>query len=101
MRIRDPVRRISSAIPSPLRAGLTGAAIPAACAARVAAKSWEVLGPQSVTASGRRTPRLARPLAIRVTVPARAVYVQVRESVEAAGSGIHWVAMPSGQVRAA
>ena len=73
MRIRDPVRRISSAIRSSLRAGLTGAAIPAVCAARVAAKSWEVLGPQSVTASGRRTPRLARPLAIRVTVPASSV----------------------------
>ncbi len=61
---------MSSAIRSPLSAGLTGAAIPAACAARVAAYSIEVLTPLSVTASGRRTPSAASALAMRVTVPA-------------------------------
>ncbi len=47
---------------------LTGAAIPAACAARVAAYSMEVLTLLSVTASARRTPRAVRALAVRVTV---------------------------------
>ena len=71
IRTRDPVRRISSAIRSPLTApGLTGAAIPTACAARVAAYSMEVLTLLSVTASARRTPRAVSALAIRVTVPA-------------------------------
>ena len=69
-RTRDPVRRISSAIRSPDSAGLTGAAIPAACAASVAAYSMEVLTLASVTASPRRTPRAVSALAIRVTVPA-------------------------------
>ena len=69
-RTRDPVRRISSAIRSALRAGLTGAAIPTACAARVAAYSIEVLTLASVTASSRRTPRAVSALAIRVAMPA-------------------------------
>ena len=69
-RTRDPVRRISSAIRSPLRLGLTGAAMPTACAARVAAYSMEVLTLLSVTASPRRTPSAVSALAIRVTVPA-------------------------------
>ena len=69
-RTRDPVRRISSAIRSPDSAGLTGAAIPTACAARVAAYSIEVLTLLSVTASWRRTPRAVSALAIRVAVPA-------------------------------
>ena len=69
-RTRDPVRRISSAIRSPDSAGLTGAAIPTACAASVAAYSIEVLAPASVTASPRRTPRAVSALAIRVTVAA-------------------------------
>jgi hypothetical protein len=51
-------------------AGLTGAAIPAAWAARVAAYSMELLTPASVTALPRRTPREVSALAIRVTVPA-------------------------------
>ena len=51
--------------------GLTGAAIPAACAARVVAYSIEVLGALSVTASVRRTPSAVSALAICVTVPAR------------------------------
>ena len=66
----EPVRPISAAIRSAPSAGLTGAAIPAACAARVAASSPEQFGPHSVTASSRRIPSRARPLAIRVTVPA-------------------------------
>jgi len=49
---------------------LTGAAIPAACAASVAAYSIEVLTLLSVTASGRRTPSAVSAFAIRVTVPA-------------------------------
>ena len=65
---RDPVRRISSAIRSPLRDGLTGAAIPTACAASVAAYSIEVFALLSVTASPRRTPRAVSALAIWVTV---------------------------------
>ena len=67
---RDPVRRISSAIRSLDIAGLTGAAIPAAWAASVAAYSMEVLTLDSVTASPRRTPREVSALAIWVTVPA-------------------------------
>ena len=47
----EPVRPISPAIRSAPSAGLTGAAIPAACAARVAASSPEQFGPHSVTAS--------------------------------------------------
>ena len=70
IRTRDPVRRISSAIRSADSAGLTGAAIPAACAARVAAYSIEVLTLLSVTASWRRTPSAVSALAMRVTVPA-------------------------------
>ena len=69
-RTRDPVRRISSVIRSADSAGLTGAAIPAACAASVAAYSMEVLTPASVTASWRFTPRVVSALAICVTVPA-------------------------------
>ena len=69
-RTRDPVRRTSSVIRSPDSAGLTGAAIPTACAASVAAYSIEVLTLLSVTASPRRTPRAVSALAIRVTVPA-------------------------------
>ena len=69
-RTRDPVRRTSSVIRSLDSAGLTGAAIPTACAASVAAYSMEVLTPASVTASPRRTPRAVSALAIRVTVPA-------------------------------
>jgi len=69
-RIRDPVRRISSAIRSPDSAGLTGAATPTACAARVTAYSIEVLTLLSVTASWRRNPSAVSALAICVTVPA-------------------------------
>ena len=69
-RTREPVRRTSSLIRSLDSAGLTGAAIPAACAASVAAYSMEVLALASVTASPRRTPRVVSALAIRVTVPA-------------------------------
>ena len=65
---RDPVRRISPVIRSLLSAGLTGAAIPTACAAKVAAYSIEVLALLSVTASWRRTPRAVSAFAIRVTV---------------------------------
>ena len=70
IRTRDPVRRISPAIRSADSAGLTGAAIPTACAARVAAYSVEVFTPQSVTASARRTPSAVSALAMRVTAPA-------------------------------
>ena len=69
-RTRDPVRRTSSAIRSLDSAGLTGAAIPTACAASVAAYSIEVLTLLSVTASWRRTPKTVSALAMRVTVPA-------------------------------
>ena len=55
---------------SVMSAGLTGAAIPAACAASVAAYSIEVLTLDSVTASPRFTPREVSALAIRVTAPA-------------------------------
>ena len=68
---RDWARRISPARWSSLRVGLTGAAIPAACAARVVAYSIEVLGALSVTASARRTPSAVSALAICVTVAAR------------------------------
>jgi hypothetical protein len=67
---RDPVRRISCVRCSPLSAGLTGAAMPTACAASVAAYSVEVLTPHSVTASSRRTPSPVRAFAICVTRPA-------------------------------
>ena len=69
-RTRDPVLRISSAIRSPDSAGLTGAAMPTACAASVAAYSIEVLTLLSVTASWRRTPSADSALAIRVTMRA-------------------------------
>ena len=64
------MRRINSAIRSPDSAGFTGAAIPTACAARVAAYSMEVLTLLSVTASWRCIPRAVSALAMRVTMSA-------------------------------
>ena len=61
---RDPVRRISSAIRSPDSAGSTGAAIPAACAASVAAYSIEVstlLSVHRVAAPHQRGQRVGDP----------------------------------------
>jgi hypothetical protein len=60
-----------------------------------------VLTPQSVTASGRPTPRLVRALAIWVTRAARSRYVHVRCRVWSAGSGSHSQAAESGQRAAA
>ena len=72
-RDQDPGSRPADQLGDPLAglsAGLTGAAIPAACAARVAAYSIEVLTLAASPRQPRRTPRAVSALAICVTVPA-------------------------------